>query len=128
MNLCDKCPDGVRGYCCFYNIELEGHNLILLNQPCKFLDIDTMRCTIYEKRKELNPLCLSIDDGSIVDTGSLPKGCLYLKECPELEKNPKVDPREVIDTLSPKSVIEYNIWNNIKNIEEYAIRRKDKKV
>jgi len=122
-NLCKKCPDEIRGKCCFYNIELEGFNVILLNQHCKHLNLKTMRCKDYKHRLEINPYCLQGKD--MFNTGSLPQGCLYLKDHPEREKNPKIDIREVINNLSPQSIMIYNLLNNVKNIEKFAIKRAD---
>jgi len=121
-NLCDKCHY-IRGLCCFYNTILEGYNVILSNQPCKFLDTKTMNCTVYEHRYERQPLCLSIEKS--YNTGGLPKGCLYLKGHPEREENPKVEIRQIIENLSRQSIMEYNIWNNVSDIEQFAIRSDD---
>lgn len=122
-NLCNKCPDKTRGLCCFYNIEIEGHNLILLNQHCEYLDLKTMLCKDYEHRTKIYPYCLHGDN--MFNKGGLPKGCLYLVDHPEREENPKIDIREIINTLKPQNVMEYNIWNNVKNIEQFAIKNKE---
>ena len=121
--LCNKCPDGIRGLCCFYNIEIEGFNLILSNQHCPYLNLETMKCKDYEYRTEIYPYCLHGD--KMFNNGGLPKGCLYLKGHPEREKNPKIDIRDIVYKLSPKGIMEYNIWNNISNIERFAIKNED---
>lgn len=119
-NICKKCPEGIRGLCCYYNIVIEGYNLILLNQPCKYLDLKTMRCKDFKHRTQINPYCLHGKE--MFNKGCLPKGCLYLKDHPEREKNPKIDIHEVIDKLSPQSIMKWNVWNNISNIEKFAIK------
>lgn len=126
-NLCDRCRY-IRGLCCFYNVELKGKddqifNVILSNQHCKFLDTKTMNCTVYEHRYERQPICLPIEKS--YNTGGLPKGCLYLKGHPERESNPKVEIRTIIENLSTKNIMEYNVWNNILDIEQFAIKNKD---
>ena len=122
-NLCKDCPKEVKGKCCFYNIELEGYNIILRNQPCKYLNLKTMECSDYEHRLQINPYCHH--SGDMYNFGGLPKGCLYLKDHPELEENPKIDISEVINKITPQSIMEYNVWNNVANIERFAIKRKD---
>jgi len=113
------------GKCCFYNIELEGYNVILSNQPCKYLDRDTMKCKIYKNRFKINPYCLHSEDENMFNKGSLPKGCLFLEKHPEREKNPKIDIREIADNLSHQSIMIYNMVNNIEHIEQFAIKRDD---
>ena len=121
-NLCENCPDGVRGFCCFYNVIIEGFNLILSNQHCKYLDTKTMKCKDYENRVKIQPYCLEND---MFNKGALPKGCLYIKGHPEREENPKVDIKEVVYELSTQSIMEYNVWNNVANIEQFALKNED---
>lgn len=122
-NLCNNCPDEIRGLCCFYNIIIEGHNVILRNQHCKYLDLETKKCKVYKERFKKQPNCLQRD--KMYNTGCLPEGCLYLKDHPEREENPKIDIRKVINKISPKGIAEYNFWNNILNIEQFAIKNED---
>lgn len=119
MNLCDKCPADIKGKCCYFNVQLEGFNVILSEQPCKYLDKKTKLCTIYKKRHTI-PWCMN--ESNMYEKGGLPKGCLYLKGHPERDINPKIDILEIADRLSPQSILKYNIFNNIKEIERFAIK------
>ena len=82
-----------------------------------------MRCKDYKHRSQINPYCLH--GKKMFNNGGLPKGCLYLKDHPELEKNPKIDIREVANKISPQGIMKYNIWNNVSNIERFAIKNED---
>ncbi len=75
-NLCVNCPDEIRGICCYYLGLIEGHLIYLPNHPCKYLDLNTQKCSIYEKRKEINPNCLTLKEMYI--KGTLPKRCPYV--------------------------------------------------
>ena len=87
---CSKCP--VRGYCCYHSIIINGKNVILTNHPCKYLDLKTMTCTIYPKRREINPDCMNIKEAK--ENGGLPKGCLYITDGERLKNPLKILPSE----------------------------------
>lgn len=72
---CMNCP--VKGDCCYASITIRDKNMILTNHPCKYLNLETKSCTVYEKRKELAPDCLSI--GEALKKGALPRECVYAK-------------------------------------------------
>lgn len=90
-NPCLECP--VRGDCCYLNAIIGGINILLENVPCPHLDTDTGLCTVYEHRDEVS-WCLT-EDGAR-NTGGLPRECLYVKEDPSLEENPKRRMEEVM--------------------------------
>jgi len=116
-NLCGKCPEYTRGLCCHMNIHIGKFNVILENVPCNYLDLDTMKCTVYDKRKEIASWCLKGKE--LFGKGALPKECLYLLENPTLESNPKRLIKEILETedLTQKEkmvlVGMYNTFNNI---------------
>lgn len=101
----------MRGTCCCLNFPFEGHNILLDNVKCINLDPATGLCKDY-KNRDTYPWCLE-EYGN----GNLPKGCLLLKEHPELEPNPKVVVTEVINTLPREKQLQlvglYNYYNNI---------------
>lgn len=113
-NLCLNCP--VRGKCCYYSTLIEGYNIILENQPCSFLDTKTGLCKDYKNRKKNFKFCLDSEKG--IGKGAFPKECLYLTNKSHLEPHPKVFIEDVIDDLSYKGVIQYNLFNNISNIRK----------
>lgn len=89
-NLCVHCPPEVRGICCYFTLPLDGALYTLTNHPCKYLNIKTKRCRIYETRKEGNPNCLTVEEMKIIC--SLPKECLYVKNDPNyksMRKSPE---------------------------------------
>lgn len=67
-SLCTHC-----GKCCYKKLII-GRSVYITPFPCEFLDTDTNLCTIYEKRHELNPLCLSVEKGMKVSA--------FTEDCP----------------------------------------------
>lgn len=110
-----KCPKKIQGKCCYFSCLLEGFNIILDKQPCKYLDTKTNLCSDYENRFNVS-WCLKGRD--MFNQGGLPKGCLYLKNHPERESNPKITFESVKKKLTPESVQLYDFTNSLANIEE----------
>ena len=125
-NLCLECPDDVRGLCCCINLVIEEYNILLDNVSCPFLDLKTMKCKDYKNRKKNASWCLKGEE--IFNKGALPEGCLYLKDHPERENNPKQRITNIIKDLSIKEsqhiVNLYNLYNNIPfmNYVDYLIK------
>ena len=44
--------------------------------PCPYLDEDTRLCTVYERRHEVNPDCLTLEEG--IRIGVFPADCPYV--------------------------------------------------
>jgi len=76
-NLCNECPPKLKGICCYSMLYLNGSLFTLTNHPCKYLNIKTGRCNIYNKKREINPNCLTLEEMYI--NGSFPKECSYVK-------------------------------------------------
>ena len=70
--LCNHC-----GKCCYKKI-IVGRTVFITPFPCEYLDTDTNLCTIYERRHELNPHCLSVAEGMKVS--AFPADCPYVPE------------------------------------------------
>ena len=68
--LCNNC-----GKCCYKKI-IVGRTVFITPFPCEFLDTSTNLCTIYDKREELNPLCLTVEEGMKVS--AFPEDCPYV--------------------------------------------------
>jgi len=81
--LCNNC-----GKCCYKKI-IVGRTVFITPFPCEFLDTDTNLCTIYDKRHELNPLCLSIEEGMKVN--AFPEDCPYVPEMAPPQYRPARD-------------------------------------
>ena len=70
--LCRRC-----GKCCCRKVVL-GHKIVYLPLFCDYLDPDTRRCTVYERRFELNPHCLTVEEG--IELGVFPADCPYVRD------------------------------------------------
>ncbi len=68
--LCSRC-----GKCCYKKITI-GDTLFITPFPCEYLDTETNACTIYERRHELNPECMNIEDG--LKNSAFPADCGYV--------------------------------------------------
>lgn len=71
-SICKKC-----GSCCFEKIEDERGNIFYMQSACKFLDIITRRCKIFEKRFEINPNCIKLTPELVKSLRWLPPDCGY---------------------------------------------------
>ncbi len=72
--LCRRC-----GRCCFRKLLLDDR-VIYLDTPCQHLDPETRLCTVYERRSEVNPDCICVEDG--VRRGVFPADCPYVAGIP----------------------------------------------
>lgn len=72
-SLCDGC-----GRCCVYKYEdRESRKVDYSGIACRYLDLETCRCTAYEDRLRLRPDCVHLSPD---DSGSfewLPSTCAY---------------------------------------------------
>ena len=71
---CRRC-----GRCCFAKL-LVGGRILYLDAPCSYLDVETRLCRVYERRHELNPGCLTVEEG--VRRGVFPSDCPYVADLP----------------------------------------------
>ena len=72
--LCSRC-----GRCCYKKVRFNGI-AYFTNVPCKYLDIKTNLCTIYEKRYKVKDGCIPWRQA--IKTRALPADCLYVKDIP----------------------------------------------
>ena len=108
-DLCEDCPSDLKGTCCFNSVLIEGHNIVLSNHPCKFLDLKTMDCSIYNERYLKNRNCINIEQA--IARGGLPVGCLYLGNATEDElKRAKI--YHIPDNLSNRGRQTYDLMND----------------
>jgi len=108
------------GRCCYRKLWI-GDTIYYTPFPCEYLDTETKLCTIYEKRHEINPECLSVEEG--IRLGIFPADCPYVRDIPDY-KPPVTDliDEEVV------SLIENGEIEDEKDLMEIALRRlhKDK--
>ena len=70
--LCTNC-----GKCCYQKVII-GRSVFITPFPCEFLNTETNLCTIYDRRHELNPTCLTVEQG--LKVSAFPSDCGYVKE------------------------------------------------
>ena len=73
--LCDRC-----GVCCFEKIEDENGNIFFTQTPCRYLDVETRLCKIYERRFEINPECVKLSPDMIETLPWLHDRCAHMKK------------------------------------------------
>ena len=73
--LCERC-----GVCCFEKIEDESGTIYFTRTPCRYLDIDTRLCKIYERRFEINPECVKLSPDIIGGLRWLHDQCAYMRK------------------------------------------------
>jgi uncharacterized protein len=72
--LCERC-----GLCCFEKIE-DGNGTIFFTQtPCRYLDVVSRQCKIYDRRFGINPECVKLTADLLREIRWLHGGCGYVK-------------------------------------------------
>lgn len=82
--LCKQC-----GSCCFEKIEDQRGNIFYMQSACRFLDIDSRRCKIYERRFDINPSCVKLTPELVQNLRWLPRNCGYRRKADETVTAPK---------------------------------------
>ncbi len=67
------------GRCCYAKVIVDGR-VIYTDVPCQYLDMETKLCRIYERRFELNPKCLTVEEG--IKMQIFPGDCPYVRGIP----------------------------------------------
>ncbi len=72
-SLCDGC-----GKCCLHKLRDEDSDeIVFTNVACRFLDLESCRCTHYRERHRLVPSCIRLSAESLRDLACLPVTCAY---------------------------------------------------
>lgn len=71
-SLCKQC-----GRCCFEKIEDDRGNILYTQTACRFLDIISRECKIFERRFEINPSCIKLTPELVQTLHWLPRDCGY---------------------------------------------------
>lgn len=71
---CRRC-----GRCCFAKLRV-GDRVVYLDSPCAHLDLETRLCRVYGRRHEVNPGCLTVEEGT--RRGVFPADCPYVAGLP----------------------------------------------
>jgi uncharacterized cysteine cluster protein YcgN (CxxCxxCC family) len=85
---CKQC-----GLCCFEKIEDERGNILYTQTPCRYLDVVSRQCAIYERRFSINPICIKLTPELVRTLRWLPADCGYrstdresVKKCAQSSK------------------------------------------
>ena len=70
--LCKQC-----GFCCFEKLEDERGTIFYTQTPCRYLDVTTRRCKVFERRFEINPSCVKLTPELVPTLRWLPVDCGY---------------------------------------------------
>ena len=78
--ICEKC-----GLCCFEKIEDEDGRILYTSTPCRYLDVDTRQCKIYDKRFKIFPECVQLTPELVKTLKWLHRSCGYKKALAKAE-------------------------------------------
>lgn len=72
-SLCDGC-----GICCLYKVEDEDSGEVeMTSVACRFLDLENIRCQLYNDRKQAMPTCIKLTPSKVETLTWLPDTCAY---------------------------------------------------
>ncbi len=74
-SLCKQC-----GRCCFEKLEDARGKIIYTQIACRYLDVITRQCKIFERRFEINPHCVKLTAELVPQLKWLPRDCGYRPE------------------------------------------------
>jgi uncharacterized cysteine cluster protein YcgN (CxxCxxCC family) len=83
-SLCNRC-----GLCCFEKIEDERGNIFFTRTPCRYLDVVTRLCRIYERRFDINPDCVKLSPDLVGSLHWLHDGCAYVERAASRKSPPE---------------------------------------
>ena len=55
----------------------DSDEIFYTNVICRYYDLDKCRCSVYEKRCELVPECVRLDENNVSKIEWMPKTCAY---------------------------------------------------
>ena len=72
--ICNRC-----GLCCFEKIENDSGTIFFTRTPCRYLDIVSRECKVYERRFAINPGCVQLTPDLVRGIRWLHDDCGYRK-------------------------------------------------
>jgi len=121
--LCDGCA-----ICCLYKIEDEESSEVhLTNVACRFLDLQSCRCQLYDQRRSAMPTCIKLTPSKVASLSWLPDTCAYrlvMQGQPLPDWHPLVtgDPQTVHQAgASVKGRVMRETEANMNALEDYVI-------
>jgi len=82
--LCKQC-----GRCCFEKWEDDRGEITYTDIACRYLDVASRCCKIYDQRFTINPSCVKLTAELVQTLRWLPRDCGYRTPATELPKFPK---------------------------------------
>ncbi|BDV44089.1 hypothetical protein GURASL_30120 [Geotalea uraniireducens] len=70
--LCQRC-----GLCCFEKFEDETGIVFFTSTPCRYLDVVSRQCVIYDRRFTINPECVKLTEELVRELNWLHDECAY---------------------------------------------------
>ena len=67
------------GRCCFEKYENDNGAIFYTPTPCRYLDVVTRHCKVYERRFTVNPECVQLTPELVRSLKWLHPGCGYRK-------------------------------------------------
>ena len=121
--LCDGC-----GICCLYKVENEETGEVeLTNIACRFLDLECIRCQLYDDRKSAMPTCIKLTPSKVETLAWLPETCAYRlmlhgQPLPDWHPLESGDPQSVHTAgISVKGKVIRETEATLNRIEDYVI-------
>ncbi len=71
-SICKRC-----GTCCFEKLEDESGTIFFTRIPCRYLDVVTRECRIYDRRFEIYPDCIQLTEELVRELHWLHDDCGY---------------------------------------------------
>lgn len=122
--LCDGC-----GICCLYKVEDENTGEVkLTNVACRFLDLEQVRCELYNSRLQAMPTCIQLTPSKVKKLQWLPETCAYRliiegKPLPDWHPLVSGDAQSIHRMgISVKGKVIPESEANLNHIEDYVIK------
>jgi len=65
------------GFCCFEKIENDNGTIFYTQTPCRYLDVVTRKCKVYQRRFSINPECVQLTPELVATLKWLHPDCGY---------------------------------------------------
>jgi len=121
--ICDGC-----GICCLYKVEYEDTSEVeLTNIVCRFLDLECIRCQLYDDRHSAMPTCIKLTPSEVATIKWLPETCAYLlimrgQPLPDWHPLESGNPQSIHDRgISVKGKVIRETEADLNRIEDYVI-------
>jgi len=121
--ICDGC-----GICCLYKVEYEDTSEVeLTNIVCRFLDLECIRCQLYDDRHSAMPTCIKLTPSEVATIKWLPETCAYLlimrgQPLPDWHPLESGNPQSIHDRgISVKGKVIRETEADLDRIEDYVI-------